>query len=125
MVSQNYQHIGSFLPELTRLGLNMAHSFSYTDAIGNDSKYGVYYGTWSVPKTPEAKADRLFSMFKENSDSIEFPLFTGMKERYAYGAISARFYYDDIHSDLNGIGFTLINADGTSPEWIDAWNQAN
>ena len=36
MVSRNYQYIGSFLPELTRLGLNMAHSFSYTDAIGND-----------------------------------------------------------------------------------------
>lgn len=125
MVSQNYQHIGEFLPGLTRLGLNMANSFSYTDAIGNDSRFSVYYGTWSNIKTPEAKADRLFNMFKTSGKNYELPLLTGMKERYAYGAISARFYYDDIHGDLNGIGFTLISADGTSPEWIEAWNNAD
>ena len=73
---------------------------------------------------PAQVADKLFEMMK-NSDGFESRLLYGWKERNAYASLSMHYYVSHLGYSGNSVGISFFTVDGTSPEWINAWNKAN
>lgn len=124
-ISQNTNDIKTFLPNLAAKGLNQAIGYVDPTAYGENHK-GLLMGgdITHNGRTPEQAADAIFKVLKE-SDDFQSKMIYGWKEYKAYGALSVHYYYDKQATDGSAVGISFFTVDGTSPEWISAWNNAN
>lgn len=124
-ISQNTNDIKTFLPNLAAKGLNQAIGYVDPTAYGENHKALLMGGDITHNgRTPEQAADAIFKVLKE-SDDFQSKMIYGWKEYKAYGALSVHYYYDKQATDGSAVGISFFTVDGTSPEWISAWNNAN
>lgn len=124
-ISQNTNDIKTFLPNLAAKGLNQAIGYVDPTAYGENHKALLMGGDITHNgRTPEQAADAIFKVLKE-SDDFQSKMIYGWKEYKAYGALSVHYYYDKQAIDGSAVGISFFTVDGTSPEWISAWNNAN
>lgn len=124
-ISQNTNEIKAYVPNLAALGMDQAIGYVDSTIYGLNAK-GFSIGGDFTHKgwKPAQVADKLFEMMK-NSDGFESRLLYGWKERNAYASLSMHYYVGHTGYSRNSVGISFFTADGTSPEWINAWNKAN
>lgn len=121
-ISQNINEIRAYLPGLTKLGMDQAVGYVDSTIYGLNHKGFVIGGDFTHKGwKPVQVADKLFDMMK-NSEGIEPRVLYGWKKHNAYAALSMHYYWD---GEGSSVGISFFTADGTSPEWVSAWNNAN
>ncbi|CCI84802.1 hypothetical protein FC52_GL001767 [Lactobacillus pasteurii DSM 23907 = CRBIP 24.76] len=121
--TQNVQTVGQYTPGLVKLGMNMSMGLIHKSLFSDVN--GAYLN--NQERNPIKVADAIFNTVKE-SDTIWHYFFEGDKEQHAYGALSVRYFVgrsNGTQTDRQyyAVGFSFFNVDGTSPEWIGAWNK--
>lgn len=122
-VSQNTNEIKAYLPTLASQGMDQAKGY-VSQNIYSLGHNGIYIGGDMTKTSPTAAADKAFKMLKE-STGFESKLIYGWKEHNAYGALSLRYYIGNTDYVDNSIGISFFTADGTSAQWVSAWQAAN
>ena len=120
--SQNTNDIKAFVPGLAALGMDMGKAEVDSNFYAVWSYWNTYMKAEIGKDTPTEAADAIFDVLKRD-DSRFSKMIYGWKQNHAYAALSVHFYYDG--ADKNSVGISFFTADGTSPEWINAWNKAN
>lgn len=121
--TQNVQTVGQYTPSPVKLGMDMTNGLVYQSIFNLNN--GSYLNT--SERNPKKVADEIFRTVEE-SETIYHYFFEGNKEHHAYGALSVRYFVGPSNGTQTdrqkySVGFAFFNADGTSQEWIDAWNQ--
>lgn len=124
-ISQNTNEIKAYVPSLAALGMDQAIGYVDSTIYGLNAKGFTIGGDFTHKGwKPAQVADKLFEMMK-NSDGFESRLLYGWKERNAYASLSMHYYVSHLGYSGNSVGISFFTVDGTSPEWINAWNKAN
>lgn len=122
--SQNTDEIKSYLPGLAALGMDMGKAEVDSNFYSVWSYWNTYMKSNIGKDTPTEVADAIFEVLKRD-DSRFSKMIYGWKEHHAYAALSVHYYVSHLGYSQNSIGISFFTADGTSPEWINAWNKAN
>lgn len=122
----NIQTVGQYTPGLVKLGMNLTMGLIEQNIFSDTN--GAYLN--NQERNPIKVADEIFRTIIKESEKIWHYFFEGNHEYHAYGALSARYFVGKSNGTQTdrydyAVGIAFFNADGTSPEWIDAWNQAN